>query len=62
MEQEKEGKRIKLARLHAMVHPLNKKLMEDEITTEAERGRKLTFSDIVNQELDGRYKKKGKIS
>ncbi len=61
MEQAKENKRIKLVRLHAMVLPMHKEMMEEEISKEASRGRRLTISEIVKQELDARYQRKNKV-
>ncbi len=61
MEQTKENKRIKYARLHAMILPMHKEMMEEEISREASKGRRLTISDIVREELDARYHKKNKV-
>ena len=55
MAQTKQARKIKMARLDVTISPIHDKKLKEEINTEASRGRIITKSDIIREELDRRY-------
>jgi|GEM_PF-3335236 len=55
MVQEKKTKRIKMVRLQAHIHPVHEEKMKAEIDEAEKQGRVITQSEIIREELDGRY-------
>jgi hypothetical protein len=55
MNSNRPAKRITYVRLDATVSPIHKEKILKEIEAAASKGRKLTTSDIIREELDGRY-------
>ncbi len=51
-------KRIKVERIDANILPIHRKKLEKEISKKASKGQRLTISDIIREELDGRYQTK----
>jgi hypothetical protein len=61
MEQTGELQKIRMIRLQALIAPIHKKKLEDEIKAKMSKGRKTTKSEIIRQSLDARYfSKRGK--
>jgi len=55
MVQEKKSKRIKMVRLQAHIYPVHDEQIKAEIEEAEKEGRVITQSEIIREELDGRY-------
>ena len=55
MAQTKPTRKIKMVRMDVTISPIHDKKIKEEIDNEASRGRIITKSDIIREEIDGRY-------
>lgn len=62
MAQSRQTRLIKMVRLEVTVSPIHDKKIMEEIKDEESRGRIITKSDIIREELDARYSTKLKKS
>jgi len=60
MSQHKQSIKLKMARMEVTILPIHKEKILEEIRVQESKGRIITKSDIIREELEGRYFKTDK--